>query len=122
MDETAALFSPVAVALAGMAALAVMMGIGRFAFTPIFPMMIADASLSIAEGSALASANYAGNLLGALSASVVRISAPRAIRWSLMAIGLTTLAMGFENRFPLWLALRAITGFATAWVLVFVSA
>jgi MFS family permease len=113
---------PYAAALAGMAALAVMMGIGRFAFTPIFPMMAAESGLSVSVGGALASANYAGNLLGALSAIVVRVPAPRAIRWGLVAIGATTLAMGIERRFAVWLALRAITGFATAWVLVFVSA
>ena len=113
---------PLSVALAGMTALAVMMGIGRFAFTPIFPMMATESGLSVSVGSTLASANYAGNLLGALSAIVVRVPAARAIRWGLVAIGATTLAMGIEHRLAVWLALRAITGFATAWVLIFVSA
>jgi MFS family permease len=113
---------PLSVALAGMAALAVMMGIGRFAFTPIFPMMATESGLSVSVGISLASANYAGNLLGAVSAIVVRVPAARAIRWGLVAIGVTTLAMGLEHRLAVWLALRAITGFATAWVLVFVSA
>ena len=52
-----------AVAFAGLAALAVAMGIGRFAFTPILPMMQDDAGLSIADGGWLASANYAGYLV-----------------------------------------------------------
>ncbi len=47
-------------ALAGLAALAVAMGIGRFAFTPLLPMMQQDAGLSVAAGGWLASANYAG--------------------------------------------------------------
>jgi len=94
MYETTAPVSPVAVALAGMAALAVMMGIGRFAFTPIFRMMATESGLSVSVGSSLASATYAGNLLGDLSAIVVRVPAARAIRWGLVAIGTTTLAMG----------------------------
>ncbi len=54
------------VALAGMAALAAAMGIGRFAFTPLLPMMLHDGVINIATGSWLATANYAGYLAGAL--------------------------------------------------------
>ncbi|WP_436127418.1 YbfB/YjiJ family MFS transporter [Acidovorax sp. LjRoot117] len=54
------------VALAGMAALAAAMGIGRFAFTPLLPMMLHDGVVDIATGSWLATANYAGYLAGAL--------------------------------------------------------
>jgi hypothetical protein len=39
-----------AVALAGLIALAVAIGIGRFAFTPILPMMQEDAGVSMAMG------------------------------------------------------------------------
>ena len=56
--------------LAGLLALAVAMGIGRFAFTPVLPMMQADLGLSLAQGSWLASANYLGYLLGALLVTV----------------------------------------------------
>ena len=38
------------------------MGIGRFAFTPVWPLMAHDAALSLEQGGWLASANYAGYL------------------------------------------------------------
>ena len=110
------------VAGAGLAALAVAMGIGRFAFTPILPMMQQDAGVSVAAGGWLASANYVGYLAGALTATRVGLSAPVAIRGALITTGLATLAMGVTGHFALWLALRALAGVASAWVLIHVSA
>jgi MFS family permease len=98
------------------------MGIGRFAFTPILPMMQEDAGLSLAAGGWLAAANYAGYLVGALTATRVPLSAPAAIRLALVTIGLTTLAMGMTGDFALWLVLRAVAGITSAWVLIRVSA
>ena len=54
------------IALAGLAALAISQGIGRFAMTPILPMMQQE-GLSLAQGGWLAAANYLGYLAGALS-------------------------------------------------------
>ena len=112
----------VRVALAALAALAVSQGIGRFAFTPILPMMQQDAGLSVPEGAWLASANYLGYLVGALWAVRLRLSARAAIRAALAVIGLSTLAMALRDGFLLWVTLRALAGIASAWVLVFVSA
>jgi len=114
--------SPAAVAAAGLVALAVAMGVGRFAFTPILPMMQEDAGLSVAAGGWLASANYAGYLVGALSAIGLRMRAATAIRGGLVAIALATLGMGLDHRFAVWVVLRAAAGLASAWVLIFVSA
>src|SRR5258706_15064950 len=108
------------IAIAGLAALAVAMGVGRFAFTPLLPMMQQDAGLSVADGGWLASANYVGYLVGALSALAVRVPAAVAIRGGLIVIGLATLAMGFEQRFPAWMALRLLAGVANAWAGIFV--
>jgi MFS family permease len=110
------------IALAGLVALAIAMGIGRFAFTPLLPMMQEDAGLSLAQGAWLASANYAGYLAGALAVSFVRIGGTAAIRSGLLAIALSTLAMGLIHSFPAWLVLRAVAGIASAFVLVHVSA
>ena len=114
--------SALAIALAGLVALAVAMGIGRFAFTPILPMMQEDAGVSIATGGWLASANYLGYLAGALSVIWWRIAATTGIRVGLATIGLATLAMGLEHHLAVWLALRALAGVASAWVLIYVSA
>jgi len=108
-------------ALAGLAALAVAIGIGRFAFTPILPMMQEDFGLSVSEAGWLASANYTGYLVGALSAIGLRLRSTFAIRAGLVVIGLSTLAMGLEHSFMLSAVLLAMAGIASAWVLVFVS-
>lgn len=113
---------PFRVALAALAALAVSQGIGRFAFTPILPMMQQDAGLSVSEGGWLASANYAGYLAGALWAVRLRLSPGTAIRTGLAVTGVSTLAMAPHDGFLLWVLLRALAGIASAWVLVFVSA
>src|SRR2546426_7863926 len=109
------------VAFAGLAALAVAMGIGRFAFTPLLPMMQDDAGVSLTQGGYLASANYLGYLAGALWA-MRPARAQAAIRGALLAIALTTLAMGYAHGMPAWLLLRALAGVASAFALVHVSA
>ena len=57
---------PLVIALSGTLSLAVAMGIGRFAFTPLMPMMLHDGLLDLESASWLASANYFGYLLGAI--------------------------------------------------------
>jgi predicted MFS family arabinose efflux permease len=114
--------SPVVTALVGMVALAVPMGVGRFAFTPILPMMQADAGLSITAGGWLAFANYAGTLAGALAAMTVCAPLPAAIRGGLVVMGAATVAMGLEDRFAIWIVLRALAGATTGWILPLASA
>src|SRR5262245_45790588 len=98
------------------------MGIGRFAFTPLLPMMQQDAGVSLAAGAWLASANYAGYLVGALLTMVWRVRAAIAIRAGLAAIVVATLSMGVTEHFATWIVLRAVAGIASAWILVYVSA
>src|SRR5437879_9404667 len=108
-----------AVALAGLTALAIAMGIGRFAFTPILPMMRQDQGLSVADGGWLASANYLGYLLGAVSGMVLRVRPVPVIRTGLVVIGIGTLGMGLEHGFAAWLVLRALQAPGRACALVF---
>jgi MFS family permease len=108
------------IAAAGLAALAAAMGIGRFAFTPLLPMMQAEGGLTLVRGGWLASANYLGYLVGALFAA--RPVAPRiAIRGALLAIALATAAMAYAGHFGVWLLLRFAAGAASAWALLHVS-
>ncbi|MGH8618250.1 MAG: YbfB/YjiJ family MFS transporter [Burkholderiales bacterium] len=109
-------------ALTGFLTLAVAVGIGRFAYTPLLPLMLHDAGLTIVAGSWLASANYLGYIAGALSAA--RLPGPPA-RWiaaSLVGTAALTAAMGFTQSTSVWLVLRTLAGIASAWGLVLVSA
>ena len=113
---------PFYLALSGLAALAIAMGVGRFAFTPLLPLMQADAGITLTEGSWLAFANYLGYLLGALGTIWMRVSPHRLVRAGLIATAAFTLAMGLVHGFAWWWALRFAGGVASAWVLVYGSA
>ncbi len=56
------------IALSGFAALIVAMGIGRFAFTPQVPLMIAEHQFSLTGAGLVAAINYLGYLCGAYDA------------------------------------------------------
>ena len=104
-----------------MAALAVAMGIGRFAFTPILPMMQDDFGLSIIGGSWLASSNYLGYLAGALVATAWPLRSRGVLSGSLLAVAATTAAMGLTENFMLWAVLRFAAGVASALMFIAVS-
>jgi predicted MFS family arabinose efflux permease len=114
-------FTPLRIALAGMAALAVAMGIGRFAFTPILPMMQEDFGLSVTGGGWLASSNYSGYLLGALAATAWPLRNRGVLTGSLFAVALSTFAMGFDGDFAVWAVLRFAAGLASALMFIAVS-
>lgn len=110
-----------AAALACMVGLAVVLGVGRFAFTPLLPLMLADGSIGLKAGSWLASANYAGYFVGAVSCAALRIAPARMVRFGLAATVLLTAAMGVGHLLPVWLAVRFVAGIVSAWTFVFVS-
>ncbi len=104
--------------LAGLLALAVAMGIGRFAFTPVLPMMQADLGLSLAQGGWLASANYLGYLLGALLVTHMNWTPAMLLQRGLWLVVLTTAAMGLDTHWAGWLMWRLLAGVASAWVMI----
>ncbi|GBH27188.1 hypothetical protein BvRS1_42370 [Burkholderia vietnamiensis] len=104
-----------------MVGLAVALGVGRFAFTPLLPLMLADGSIGLRAGSWLASANYAGYFVGALSCAALPVAPARMVRFGLAATVLLTAAMGVGHLLPAWLAVRFVAGVVSAWTFVFVS-
>lgn len=113
-----------AVCLLAMVEVAVSMGIGRFAFTPLLPLMIRDDLLDLNAGAWLASSNYFGYVLGALTVSWVRVKPQILLRGSLAAIVAVTTAMGGSDSLDMavWLVLRFAAGVFSAWAFVLTSA
>jgi MFS family permease len=113
--------SAVRVAVIGLLGLAAAMGIGRFAFTPLLPLMQAHESLTLTQGGWLAAANYLGYLLGALACAARPPQPARAARWGLIGVAAFTLAMVGFDAFAVRWWLRFGAGVSSALVLVGVS-
>jgi predicted MFS family arabinose efflux permease len=114
--------SALRLAIGGMLALALAIGIGRFAFTPILPMMQKDYGLTLRMAGLLASVNYIGYFAGALSAIWIRAKVATVVRASLVAVAILTCGMGVIHDPVAWLLLRGLAGILSAWILVFASA
>ncbi|MET0350294.1 MAG: YbfB/YjiJ family MFS transporter [Rhizobacter sp.] len=118
------------VALAGLLSLAVAMGIGRFAFTPLLPVMLGEHAVDLTGASWLATANYIGYLIGALLCTAQPtlwarwqrppIDAARCVRGGLVATALLTAGMALPVP-ALWPTLRFLAGVASAVVFVYTS-
>lgn len=109
--------------LGGILALAVAIGIGRFAYTPILPAMQRAAHLDTAQAGLLASANYAGYLVGALLAAVVPygVTRNRILRACLVAVVVTTGLMAGTTSIVAWGSIRFFCGLTSAAVFVVAS-
>src|SRR6266404_3888534 len=108
--------------IVGLASLASAMGIGRFAFTPLFPLMQDSAGITLAQASWIASANYLGYLVGAVASYVAAVKAPLAARWGLVVVAASTLLTAFADTVARWVVLRLVAGAASAFVLIGASA
>lgn len=111
-----------AVCVAAMISLAVAMGIGRFAFTPLFPLMVRDGLLDSHAGAMLAAANYLGYLAGALATARLRIKPALLLALGLAGTVLITAAVGWTASGFWWAVLRFLAGVMSAWTLVATSA
>jgi predicted MFS family arabinose efflux permease len=115
--------SSIGLAFGGLLALAVAIGIGRFVYTPILPVMLESLGWSKAAAGLVASANFLGYLIGALLA-VQPIAASfqrRALITALLVSAATTLGMAFPANIAIFMVLRFLGGAASAFVIVLAS-
>jgi predicted MFS family arabinose efflux permease len=98
------------------------MGFGRFAFTGLYPLMVADHQISVEGGSYAASANYAGYLIGALLAALLSgVSRRKLCAFSVLATVANLALLGLA--LPEWLivVIRGVAGVSTAFAMVAAS-
>jgi predicted MFS family arabinose efflux permease len=107
-----------AIVLQAGAALAASIGVGRFVYTPILPLMRDQAGLTAGLAATLATANYVGYLVGALAGMLVPalVRSARTLRASLLALVASLALMPVAQAGPAWLALRLVAGVASALV------
>ncbi len=110
-------------ALAGAMAMAIGMGIGRFAYTPILPGMMEGLGLSASDAGLIASSNYVGYLIGAILAGGAW-GQGRERSMAYLGTGGTavlTAAMGLTDAIPIFLLIRFLAGVASAFMMIFIS-
>lgn len=107
----------------GIISLAVALGISRFAYTPLLPLMQQDIYFGDDFAGLLASANYAGYLAGALWAawSANRHTRIQRLQANLVLTIGSTLCMGLSADPAIWLGLRFISGVTSAMVFILAS-
>lgn len=115
-DAPQATLQPWQVISGGICGLMLTLGLARFAYTPLLPAMQAQTGLGDAAAGALAAANYAGYMSGALAVAWLDD-----VRWRhrLYSMGLwlsllVTAAMGLSDWWPAWALWRFIGGLCGA--------
>ncbi|MCU4638551.1 YbfB/YjiJ family MFS transporter [Acinetobacter courvalinii] len=102
--------------------MAIGMGFGRFAFTAVYPHMIAEGILSLHSASIAASANYAGYLFGALFA--IKIQSQHSYATSVFATIGTTLCLillAYVDSASVIIFIRGLAGVLSAFAMVSAS-
>jgi hypothetical protein len=97
------------------------MGVGRFAFTPLLPLMQEEGPATIFDGGVLAAVHFLGYWMGAAGATKLPLSPRLQLQTSLVTIGVCTAGMGMTDDFVAWLVFRSLAGVCSAWALVLVS-
>ncbi|WON78113.1 YbfB/YjiJ family MFS transporter [Serratia sp. UGAL515B_01] len=110
------------IALSGFIALIVAMGIGRFAFTPQVPLMLAEHQFTLTGAGLVAALNYLGYLCGAYDAMRANRHVERRLWLGVWGgVALTLLSAMVEG--IVWQgALRFAIGWASGWAMVLVAA
>jgi predicted MFS family arabinose efflux permease len=100
----------------GIISLILMLGIARFAYTPLLPIMLEQAGLGLSEGGWLTAVNYLGYLCGAITTSLINnlVLKDRLYRIGLVVAVISTLGMGLTENIWLWSFYRFIAGLSSA--------
>ncbi len=109
--------------IGGICALSLAMGISRFGFTPIIPLMQRDIGISEWDIAVMASANYLGYLIGAYISRKqwVRMYLRNWLGGGLVASIILLIAMPFTLNDSLWIFMRLGSGFLSAILFVVAS-
>lgn len=114
--------SPLRQAVDAALVMAIGMGFGRFAFTAIYPHMIDEGLINLAEGGWAASVNYAGYLLGALLGMRARAaSAHRLCLWAMLGTAFCLAILAVVTSAPLLILVRGIAGVFSALAMIAAS-
>ncbi|WJV63906.1 MFS transporter [Pectobacteriaceae bacterium CE70] len=124
-DSTSANQRQPGTALYGMIVLALGMGIGRFLYTPMLPVMLHEGGFTFSQLSYIASANYAGYLVGSLLFSFNAFHHTSRSRFQLLiaatSTGLLILAMSMTMHPTVVITIRFLAGVASAGMMIFGS-
>ena len=101
---------------AGIFSLILALGVARFAYTPLLPLMQQQAGLGVADAGWLAAINYAGYLSGALLASRINdlVLKDRLYRLGMIMAVLSTAMMALATDVTLWAVSRYLAGLSSA--------
>ncbi|MCA6939676.1 MFS transporter [Pectobacterium polaris] len=120
-----ALSDTLTLALFGTIVLALGMGLGRFLYTPMLPVMLEEGRFTFGQLSYIASANYAGYLFGSLFFSFSRRASTAQPVFLLFAAaaatGVLLFAMALTTNTALVMIVRFLAGIASAAMMIFGS-
>ena len=102
--------------VSGVCILTITLGVSRFGFTPILPIMQAEAGLGVAEGGWVTSAHYLGYLVGVVVSYtlVTTKQKEKFLMFSLLSSILSTVLMALTTSFLYWSLIRFIAGLSGA--------
>ena len=101
---------------AGIFSLILVLGVARFSYTPLLPLMQQQAGLGVAEAGWLAAINYAGYLSGAIIASLISdlVLKDKLYRIGMVVAILSTAMMGMSTDVTVWAVSRFFAGLSSA--------
>ncbi len=101
---------------AGIFSLILVLGVARFSYTPLLPLMQQQAGLGVAAAGWLAAINYAGYLSGALLASLISdlVLKDKLYRIGMVMAILSTALMGMTTDVTVWAVSRYVAGLSSA--------